>query len=84
MAFDNYPMALDESEHRVFVVTRMPARLLVLIPIQAISYRSFPRWAFATMCSMTKLENEFMRAGATAKLASSKRKRQITIRSRRE
>src|SRR5437660_1169397 len=29
MAFANYPMALNESEHRLFVVTRMPARLLV-------------------------------------------------------
>src|SRR5215467_11071425 len=29
MAFANYPMALDEQEHRLFVVTRMPARLLV-------------------------------------------------------
>ena len=29
LAFANYPMALDESEHRLFVVTRMPARLLV-------------------------------------------------------
>jgi hypothetical protein len=29
MAFANYPMALDESEHRLFVVTRLPARLLV-------------------------------------------------------
>ena len=29
MSFANYPMALDESEHRLFVVTRMPARLLV-------------------------------------------------------
>src|SRR5215472_3848301 len=29
LAFDNYPMALDESEHRLFVVTRTPARLLV-------------------------------------------------------
>jgi DNA-binding beta-propeller fold protein YncE len=29
MALANYPMALDESEHRLFVVTRMPARLLV-------------------------------------------------------
>lgn len=29
MAFANYPMALDESEHRLFVVTRHPARLLV-------------------------------------------------------
>jgi len=29
MAFDNYPMALDETDHRLFVVTRMPARLLV-------------------------------------------------------
>jgi DNA-binding beta-propeller fold protein YncE len=28
-AFSNYPMALDESDHRLFVVTRLPARLLV-------------------------------------------------------
>jgi DNA-binding beta-propeller fold protein YncE len=29
LAFANYPMTLDESEHRLFVVTRLPARLLV-------------------------------------------------------
>ena len=29
MAFANYPMALDESDRRLFVVTRMPARLLI-------------------------------------------------------
>jgi hypothetical protein len=29
MAFTNYPMALNESDHRLFVVTRMPPRLLV-------------------------------------------------------
>jgi len=29
MAFANYAMALDEKEHRLFVVTRLPARLLV-------------------------------------------------------
>src|SRR5215469_8185615 len=29
MAFANYPMALDAREHRLFVVTRMPARLPV-------------------------------------------------------
>jgi len=29
LALANYPMALDESEHRLFVVTRLPARLLV-------------------------------------------------------
>src|SRR5262249_11319767 len=29
MALSNYPMALDEKEHRLFVVTRLPARLLV-------------------------------------------------------
>ncbi|HWW97173.1 MAG TPA: hypothetical protein VNY74_05740 [Edaphobacter sp.] len=26
----NYPMALDERDHRLFVVTRLPARLIVL------------------------------------------------------
>ena len=30
MAFANFPMALDEGGHRLFVVTRLPARLLVL------------------------------------------------------
>jgi YVTN family beta-propeller protein len=29
MAFANYPMALDEKDKRLFVVTRLPARLLV-------------------------------------------------------
>jgi DNA-binding beta-propeller fold protein YncE len=29
MAFANYPMALDEKDHRLFVVTRFPARFLV-------------------------------------------------------
>jgi DNA-binding beta-propeller fold protein YncE len=29
VAFANYPMALDESDKRLFVVTRLPARLLV-------------------------------------------------------
>jgi DNA-binding beta-propeller fold protein YncE len=29
MNFANYPMALDELDHRLFVVTRFPARLLV-------------------------------------------------------
>lgn len=29
MSLANYPMALDESNHRLFVVTRFPARLLV-------------------------------------------------------
>jgi YVTN family beta-propeller protein len=29
MAFANYPMALDEKDQRLFVVTRFPARLLV-------------------------------------------------------
>jgi DNA-binding beta-propeller fold protein YncE len=29
MSFANYPMALDAQDHRLFVVTRFPARLLV-------------------------------------------------------
>jgi len=29
MSFANYPMALDEKDHRLFVVTRFPAHLLV-------------------------------------------------------
>jgi DNA-binding beta-propeller fold protein YncE len=30
LSLANYPMALDEQDHRLFVVTRYPARLLVL------------------------------------------------------
>jgi DNA-binding beta-propeller fold protein YncE len=30
LSFANFPMALDEKDHRLFVVTRFPARLLVL------------------------------------------------------
>lgn len=30
MSFNNYPMALDEQNHRLFVVTRLPARLLAI------------------------------------------------------
>ena len=30
LSLANYPMALDESDHRLFVVTRFPARLLVI------------------------------------------------------
>jgi hypothetical protein len=29
MALANYPMALDQADHRLFVITRFPARLLV-------------------------------------------------------
>ena len=29
MAFANYPMSLDETDHRLFVVTRFPAKLLI-------------------------------------------------------
>lgn len=29
-AFSNYPMSLDEANHRLFVVCRLPARLLVI------------------------------------------------------
>jgi len=30
MSFSNYAMTLDEADHRLFVVTRLPARLLVI------------------------------------------------------
>jgi DNA-binding beta-propeller fold protein YncE len=30
LSLANYPMALDETDHRLFVVTRIPARLLVI------------------------------------------------------
>jgi DNA-binding beta-propeller fold protein YncE len=30
LSLANYPMALDEADHRLFIVTRYPARLLVL------------------------------------------------------
>jgi len=30
MSFNNYAMSLDEQNHRLFVVTRLPARLLII------------------------------------------------------
>jgi DNA-binding beta-propeller fold protein YncE len=30
MTLANYPMALDQADHRLFVITRFPARLLVI------------------------------------------------------
>src|SRR5258705_13787303 len=38
----NYPMALDERDHRLFVVTRLPARLIVLDTDQGKRVASLP------------------------------------------
>jgi DNA-binding beta-propeller fold protein YncE len=38
----NYPMALDEQDHRLFVVTRFPARLIVLNTDQGKRVASLP------------------------------------------
>jgi hypothetical protein len=38
----NYPMALDERDHRLFVVTRLPARLIVLDTEQGKRVASLP------------------------------------------
>jgi len=42
MAFANYPMALDEADHRLFVVTRFPARLLVFDTESGKTIQSLP------------------------------------------
>jgi DNA-binding beta-propeller fold protein YncE len=38
----NYPMALDQRNHRLFVVTRFPARLIVLDTVQGTRVASLP------------------------------------------
>jgi DNA-binding beta-propeller fold protein YncE len=42
VAFANYPMALDEADHRLFVVTRFPARLLVFDTESGKTIQSLP------------------------------------------
>jgi DNA-binding beta-propeller fold protein YncE len=42
VAFANYPMALDEADHRLFVVTRFPARLLVFDTDSGKTIQSLP------------------------------------------
>ena len=42
MNFANYPMALDETDHRLFVVTRFPARLLVFDTSNGKQIQSLP------------------------------------------
>ncbi|MFL6447766.1 MAG: YncE family protein [Bryobacteraceae bacterium] len=41
-AFSNYPMALDEADHRLFIVCRLPARLVVLDTITGRPVGKFP------------------------------------------
>jgi DNA-binding beta-propeller fold protein YncE len=38
----NYPMALDERDHRLFVVTRLPARLIVMDTVQGRRVATLP------------------------------------------
>jgi YVTN family beta-propeller protein len=42
MAFANYPMSLGEKDHRLFVVTRFPARLLVFDTTNGKTVQSLP------------------------------------------
>jgi DNA-binding beta-propeller fold protein YncE len=49
----NYPMALDEADHRLFVVTRKPAQLVVLTSKAAQQLRSFLASTMQTICTMT-------------------------------
>jgi DNA-binding beta-propeller fold protein YncE len=41
-AFANYPMALDEADHRLFVVTRFPARFIVFDTESGKTIQSLP------------------------------------------
>jgi len=41
-ALSNYPMALDEADHRLFIVCRLPARLVVLDTITGKPVGNFP------------------------------------------
>jgi hypothetical protein len=50
--FANSPMALDEKDQRLFMVTRWPARLLVFDTWDGVIMRSRRLSAMATRCSM--------------------------------
>jgi hypothetical protein len=49
----NFPMALDEKNHRLFVVTRLPARLIVLDKKVVTESRAYRLLEIVTMSSLT-------------------------------
>jgi len=55
---------LNEPDHRLFVVTRFPARLLVWIRAAAISSRPCPLWVIAMTYSSILHESGFTRSAA--------------------
>ena len=57
----NYPMALDGRDHRLFVVTRFPARLIVLDTDQGEPLRLCPPSVIATTSSTTNAVIRYMR-----------------------
>jgi len=61
-AFENFPMALDEVDHRIFVVCRRPARLLVL---DAESGHIIGRWSTVGDCDDVFYDSATTRIYAT-------------------
>ena len=76
----NYPMALDEDDHRLFVATRRPPFVMILIPIPVRKWRG-SRWRDrATMSITTRSANAFMQSAAKDSSAWSNRMTRTTIR----
>jgi hypothetical protein len=59
-AENNRPLALDEAKHRLFVGTRNPPMLIVLIRTQTNKLRSSKAFPASTGCSMTPRRSAFM------------------------
>ena len=65
----NYPMALDEADHRIFVVTRRPAQLVTLDADSGATVASVPCVNTPMICTMTPGEDGFMSPEARASSA---------------
>lgn len=79
MAFANYPMSLDEKDHRLFVVTRMPARLLVFNTDNGSIVQKLPRSVTATTYFTMQRVSEFTPSAVKEAYLSLSRRMPTTI-----
>ena len=73
----NFPMALDEADHCLFVATHQPPRLAVFIRILATLWSRFPAFRMPTTCTMTRAGSESMCRGEKGLSASFNKRMQI-------
>lgn len=76
----NYPMALDEDDHRLFVVTRRPPLLMVLDTDTGKEVARVPRGEPVTTFITTRSASASMRSAAKDSSASSNKMIQTTMR----